>query len=64
MKNGRDGFDQFWLQHKPKANASIQLALGKQDIAEGYTIEDDKKKEESSISLPDNFISLPESLKF
>ena len=64
MKNGRDGFDQFWLQHKPKANASIQLALGKQDIAEWYTIEYDKKKEVSSISLPDNFISLPDSLTF
>lgn len=64
MKNGRDGFDQFWLQHKPKANASVQYALGKQDIAEWYTIEYDKKKEVSSISLPDNFISLPESLTF
>ena len=64
MKNGRDGFDQFWLQHKPKANASILLALGKQDIAEWYTIEYDKKKEVSSISLPDNFISLPDSLTF
>ena len=29
VKNGRDGFDQFWLQHKPKANAGILLALGK-----------------------------------
>lgn len=64
MKNGRDGFDQFWLQHKPKANASVQYALGKQDIAEWYTIEYDKKKEVSSLSLPDNFISLPESLTF
>ena len=64
MKNGRDGFDQFWLQHKPKANASVQYALGKQDIAEWYTIEYDKKKEVSSISLPDNFISLPDSLTF
>ena len=64
MKNGRDGFDQFWLQHKPKANASVQYALGKQDNAEWYTIEYDKKKEVSSISLPDNFISLPESLTF
>ena len=62
MKNGRDGFDQFWLQHKPKANASIQLALGKQDIAEWYTIEYDKKKDVSSLSLPINFISIPESL--
>ena len=26
LKNGRDGFDQFWLQHKPKANASVLLA--------------------------------------
>lgn len=64
MKNGRDGFDQFWLQHKPKANASVLYALGKQDIAEWYTIEYDKKKEVSSLSLPDNFISLPESLTF
>ena len=64
MKNGRDGFDQFWLQHKPKANASILLALGKQDIEEWYTIEYDKKKEVSSLSLPDNFISLTESLTF
>lgn len=64
MKNGRDGFDQFWLQHKPKANASVQYALGKQDIAEWYTIEYDKKKEVSSLSLPDNFISLTESLTF
>lgn len=64
MKNDRDGFDQFWLQHKPKANASILLALGKQDNAEWYTIEYDKKKEVSSLSLPDNFISLPESLTF
>lgn len=64
MKNGRDGFDQFWLQHKPKANASVQYAFGKQDIAEWYTIEYDKKKEVSSLSLPDNFISLPESLTF
>ena len=62
MKNGRDGFDQFWLQHKPKANASILLALGKQDIAEWYTIEYDKKKDVSSLSLPINFISIPESL--
>lgn len=64
MKNGRDGFDQFWLQHKPKANASVQYALGKKDNAEWYTIEYDKKKEVSSLSLPDNFISLPESLTF
>ena len=64
VKNGRDGFDQFWLQHKPKANAGILLALGKQDIAEWYTIEYDKKKEVSSLSLPVNFISLPESLTF
>lgn len=64
VKNGRDGFDQFWLQHKPKANASVLYALGKQDIAEWYTIEYDKKKEVSSLSLPDNFISLPESLTF
>ena len=64
LKNGRDGFDQFWLQHKPKANASVLLALDKQDIAEWYTIEYDKKKEVSSLSLPVNFISLPESLTF
>ena len=64
VKNGRDGFDQFWLQHKPKANASVLLALGKQDIEEWYTIEYDKKKEVSSLSLPVNFISLPESLTF
>ena len=64
MKNDRDGFAQFWLQHKPKANASVQYALGKQDNAEWYTIEYDKKKEVSSLSLPDNFISLPESLTF
>lgn len=64
VKNGRDGFDQFWLQHKPKTNASVLLALGKQDIEEWYTIEYDKKKEVSSLSLPDNFISLPESLTF
>lgn len=64
MKNGRDGFDQFWLQHKPKANASIHLVLAKQDIAEWYTIEYDKKKEVSSLSLPDKFIILPESLTF
>lgn len=64
VKNGRDGFDQFWLQHKPKANAGILLALGKQDIAEWYTIEYDKKKEVSSLSLPEHFISLPESLTF
>lgn len=64
VKNGRDGFDQFWLQHKPKANASVLLALGKQDIEEWYTIEYDKKKEVSSLSLPDYFISLPESLTF
>ena len=64
VKNGRDGFDQFWLQHKPKANAGILLALGKQDIEEWYTIEYDKKKEVSSLSLPDYFISLPESLTF
>lgn len=62
VKNGRDGFDQFWLQHKPKANAGVLLALGKQDIEEWYTIEYDKKKEVSSLSLPENFISLPESL--
>ena len=62
VKNVRDGFDQFWLQHKPKANAGILLALGKQDIAEWYTIEYDKKKEVSSLSLPVNFISLPESV--
>ena len=47
VKNGRDGFGQCWLQHKPKANAGILLALGKQDIAEWYTIEYDKKKEVS-----------------
>ena len=64
VKNGRDGFDQFWLQHKPKTNASVLLALGKQDIEEWYTIEYDKKKEVSSLSLPDYFISLPESLTF
>ena len=64
VKNGRDGFDQFWLQHKPKANASVQLVLGKQDIAEWYTIEYDKKNEVSSLSLPENFISLPDSLMF
>ena len=64
LKNGRDGFDQFWLQHKPKANASVLLALDKQDIAEWYTIEYDKKKEVSSLSLPEHFISLPESLTF
>lgn len=64
VKNGRDGFNQFWLQHKPKANASVLLALGKQDIEEWYTIEYDKKKEVSSLSLPVNFISLPESLTF
>ena len=64
VKNGRDGFDQFWLQHKPKANAGILLALGKQDIAEWYTIEYDKKKEVSSLSLPEHFISSPESLTF
>ena len=64
MKNGRDGFDQFWLQHKPKANASVLLALDKQDIAEWYTIEYDKRKEVSSLSLPENLISLPESLTF
>ena len=64
VKNGRDGFDQFWLQHKPKANAGILLALDKQDIEEWYTIEYDKKKEVSSLSLPEHFISLPESLTF
>lgn len=61
-KRGRTGFDEFWLQAKPKVNRAVTTVLGERDIEDWYIINTDRKGDNSSLSLPKDYIKLPDSL--
>lgn len=61
-KRGRTGFDEFWLQAKPKAKSAVTTVLGERDIEDWYIINTDRRGENCSLSLPKDYINLPDSL--
>lgn len=61
-KRGRTGFDEFWLQAKPKVNRAVTTVLGERDIEDWYIINTDRRGENWSLSLPKDYINLPDSL--
>lgn len=59
---GRTGYDEFWLQAKPKAKRAVTTVLGERDIKDWYIINTDRRGENWSLSLPKDYINLPDSL--
>lgn len=60
-KGDRDGFEQFWNHSKGRANNAIVTTLGERDNAAWYIV--DLTDGLYSLSLPDEYIRLPQSLK-
>lgn len=54
-------FERFWNHSKGRANYAIVTALGERDKAEWYIV--DLTDENYSLSLPEDYIRLPHSLK-
>lgn len=60
-KGNRTGFEQFWNHSKGRVNNAIVTALAERDNADWYIV--DLADERYSLSLPEDCIRLPQSLK-
>lgn len=63
IETKEDFFDNRWNTAKSGANRYINNALGNRDLEEWYIIYYDKKNKLYSLSLPQDYIILPDSLK-